>query len=177
MELVVLVDRDNRQIGAVPKEEIHSKKTPLHRGFSCYVFDKKGRFLLTQRAKSKKTFPGVWTNSCCGHPAPGETNEKAVRRRLQDELNLEVKKIELILPNFRYRAEMQGIVENEICPVFFAKTDEEPTLNPNEVEDYKWVDWKDFVENIEKNPAGYSSWSEEQVQKLKGNSKLKEYTG
>ena len=166
-EYVVLVDDRKTPLGVLPKLAAHNANTPLHLGFSCYVFNKKGDFLLTQRALSKKVFPGVWTNSCCGHPAPDETTEDAVRRRLEYELGLEPTKLELVLPNFRYRAEMDGIVENEICPVYVATVHEEPKRNPKEVEAYHWVPWEKFVKEIEANPSGFSQWCVEQVKQLK----------
>src|SRR5262245_18100976 len=121
-EQIILVDEENRQIGVAPKLASHHAYTPLHRAFSCFVFNEKREFLLSQRALSKRVFPGIWTNSCCGHPAPGEATQAAVRRRLKEELGLTVQQMELVLPDFRYRAEMNGIVENEICPVFAAVT-------------------------------------------------------
>src|SRR5690606_16536422 len=137
-ELIVLVDEENRPIGTAPKLASHHRETPLHRAFSCFVFNSSGQFLLTQRALSKKVFPGVWTNSCCGHPAPGETTEDAIRRRLREELDLEAEKLVPVLPDFRYRAEMDGIVENEICPVYAAVAHGTPRPNPEEVETCRW---------------------------------------
>src|SRR5258708_22523889 len=117
-EYVVLVNDNNEQIGVMPKLKAHNANTPLHRAFSVYIFNKRGKFLLTQRALKKKVFPGLWTNSCCGHPGPDETTEDAIKRRLQYELGLKPEKLTVVLPNYRYRAEMNGIVENEICPVY-----------------------------------------------------------
>ena len=88
MELVVLVDEQNNEIGTAPKETVHTDHTPLHRGFSLFVFNTKGDVLVTKRAVSKKTFSGVWTNTVCGHPGPGEDIVEAVKRRLKDELGL-----------------------------------------------------------------------------------------
>ncbi|HVA96065.1 MAG TPA: isopentenyl-diphosphate Delta-isomerase [Candidatus Acidoferrales bacterium] len=172
-ELVVLVNDNNEEIGTMPKLEAHTAHTPLHRAFSVYVFNKEGKFLLTQRALSKKVFPGIWTNSCCGHPGPGEKTEDAIQRRLQLELGLQPKKIKLILPNFRYTAKMNGIVENEICPVYIATVSKEPRPNPEEVEEYEWVDWEEFQKSIKKNPRKYSKWCREQVEELKNNSNFK----
>jgi isopentenyl-diphosphate delta-isomerase len=158
-ELIVFVDEENRPIGTGPKLASHNSDTRLHRAFSCFVFRADGRFLLTQRALNKKVFPGVWTNSCCGHPGPEERAEDAVRRRLQYELGLAARRLTAVLPDFRYRAEMDGIVENELCPVFLAIAEVEPKPNPLEVEAYKWVDWSDFVKRCREQPESLSVWS------------------
>ncbi|MGI8420080.1 MAG: isopentenyl-diphosphate Delta-isomerase [Candidatus Levyibacteriota bacterium] len=165
-EYVILVTEDNKPIGTMPKLEVHNSDTPLHRAFSCYVFNQKGKFLLTQRAKSKKVFPGIWTNSCCGHPGPGESTEDAIKRRLQFELGLVPETIKMVLPDFRYRAEMDGIVENEICPVYFTVISSEPKPNTEEVENYRWIDWNVFTKELQKSPKVYSYWCQKQVEQL-----------
>ncbi|MFB9322598.1 isopentenyl-diphosphate Delta-isomerase [Cryptosporangium minutisporangium] len=169
-ELIVLLDESGRPIGTAPKLASHHRNTPLHAAFSSYVFDRSGRFLLTRRALSKKTWPGVWTNSCCGHPAPGEEPVAAVQRRLQQELGLSVEIAEIVplLPDFRYRAELDGVVENEICPVFGVRVDAEPVPNPDEVEEYRWVDWPQFTVEALAGRAeiGLSPWALLQLAEL-----------
>ncbi|WP_218617409.1 isopentenyl-diphosphate Delta-isomerase [Cryptosporangium aurantiacum] len=169
-ELIVLLDDAGRPIGTAPKLASHHRDTPLHAAFSSYVFDRDGRFLLTRRALTKKTWPGVWTNSCCGHPAPAEEPVAAVRRRLRHELGLAVEIAEIVplLPDFRYRAELDGIVENEICPVFGVRVDAEPVPNPDEVEEYRWVDWTRFTADALAGHAevGLSPWSLLQLAEL-----------
>lgn len=168
-EYVVLVNDNNKQIGVMPKLAAHHSDTPLHRAFSCYIFNHDGKFLLTQRAYKKKVFPGVWTNSCCGHPMPGEKTEEAIRRRLAFELGLQPEKILVILPHYRYRAEMEGIVENEICPVYLVMVSDSPKPNRQEVETYEWIEWNKFLKMIEKKPTIYSPWCKEQAQLLDQN--------
>lgn len=124
IELVRLLDEQGNEIGTADKALVHTTDTPLHLAFSCHLFDAQGRTLLTRRALSKLTWPGVWTNSFCGHPAPGESFQEAIIRRAAVELNITVTNIEPALPDFQYRAvDASGIVENEVCPVFTAVFD------------------------------------------------------
>lgn len=165
-ELIVLVNEKDEQVGVSPKLAGHNADTQLHRAFSCYVFNKKGEFLLTQRALVKKVWPGIWTNSCCGHPGPGESREDAMKRRLKYELGLQPLTLKLMIPNFRYRAELNGIVENEISPVYIVRVNTDPMPNPKEVETYQWIKWEMFVKLVEDNPKGYSYWCVKQVEQL-----------
>jgi isopentenyl-diphosphate delta-isomerase len=159
MELVVLVDDDGRPIGTADKATVHGPRTPRHLAFSCYGFDEDGRLLVTRRASDKITFPGVRTNTCCGHPAPGEPLEDAVRRRLRDELGLEVNNLRLVLPDFAYRASAGGIEEHELCPVFVGTLVGEPRPRPDEVESCEWWTWDRFLEAAADPASDVSPWA------------------
>jgi isopentenyl-diphosphate delta-isomerase len=155
-ELVQLVDEDGTPLGTAPKASVHTESTPLHLAFSCHVFGADGRVLVTRRALAKKTWPGVWTNAFCGHPAPGEAFEDAIRRRAQQELGLEVHSIEPVLPDFRYRAvDASGIVEYEVCPAVAAA---DPEGNPDEVAEWAWSDPGDFRAAVAAAPYAFSPW-------------------
>ena len=166
-ELVILVDEDGNALGTTPKATVHHERTPLHLAFSCYLFDDRGRLLLTRRALHKPTWPGVWTNSFCGHPGPGEQMAEAVRRRGVQELGVEVDRLELTLPTFRYDATMaNGVMENELCPVFTAVTAAAVHPDPGEVEAVEWVDWRSFRDDVLAGAREVSPWCVEQVAAL-----------
>jgi isopentenyl-diphosphate delta-isomerase len=165
-DMIVLCDPDATPIGTIAKLAGHSADTPLHLAFSVFIFDSRGRLLLQRRAESKKTWPGVWSNSCCGHVMLHETAEAAAKRRLQFELGLEIDELNLVLPDFRYRAEKDGVVENEICPVFVGFADAVPVPNPDEVSDIRWTDWNRFVDEVGDTSSGYSPWAREEAELL-----------
>lgn len=166
-ELVVLVDDDGNEIGTAPKSSVHGTDTALHLAFSCHVMNANGEVLVTRRALTKTTWPGVWSNSFCGHPAPAEPLIAAVRRRAEFEVGLRLEHIELALPLFRYRAiDASGTVENEICPVYIARTDTDPTLNPDEVVDFRWVDPTALAESLIATPWAFSPWLVLQAEQL-----------
>lgn len=166
MEQVVLVDEKNNPIGIADKDTVHTKDTPLHRGFSLFLFNSRGQTLITQRSWDKKTFPGVWTNTACGHPAPDESAVDAVKRRLHDELGINsrnVKNLREIAP-YRYRfADTNGIVENEICPILVGFYEGDPDPDPREVSGWQWISWEQFLRNINEESPVYSPWSIEEA--------------
>ncbi|CAH0242650.1 isopentenyl-diphosphate Delta-isomerase [Microbacterium sp. Bi128] len=166
-EYVVLLDDWGNEIGTAPKASVHDTDTALHLAFSCHVVNAAGQVLVTRRALEKKTWPGVWTNSFCGHPSPSEPVLQAVHRRAAFEVGLTIRDVELALPLFRYRAvDASGIVEHEICPVYVARTDEEPRLNPAEVAESRWVDPADLAAALEATPWAFSPWLVLQAQQL-----------
>lgn len=166
-ELVVLVDEDGNATGTAPKRTVHHRATPLHLAFSCYLFDGAGRVLLTRRALDKPTWPGVWTNSFCGHPGPGEDIGGAVQRRALQELGLGLEGLTLALPGFRYEATMpNGVRENELCPVFTAVAGADPRPDPAEVAAVTWTDWRRFRDDVLAGRRAVSPWCVEQVAAL-----------
>lgn len=169
-EHVVLVDEQNNKLGLADKYEVHTHQTPLHRAFSLFMFNTNGELLLQQRADSKKTWPNVWSNSVCGHPADGESFEAAAKRRADYELGIElgVSDIHMILPDYRYRYEHLGVVENEFCPVLVAFGKYIPSPNPNEVQAVRWVRWAEFLNELSK-PNKYSEWCQEEAELLSKN--------
>ena len=164
-ELVILLDEKGSPVGTAEKSEVHTTETPLHLAFSCHIFNSAGNVLITRRALEKKTWPGVWTNSACGHPGPGETMEDAIRRRAKDELGLELSAITEVLPDFRYRAvDASGIVENEICPVFVARALGEPSPAASEVCEWQWVHPEALASAVATTPFVFSPWLVDQME-------------
>ncbi|WP_245975617.1 isopentenyl-diphosphate Delta-isomerase [Amycolatopsis palatopharyngis] len=166
-EQVVLLDESGQPAGTAPKRTVHHTDTPLHLAFSCYLFDQAGRLLVTRRALTKRTWPGVWTNSCCGHPGPGEAVTDAVRRRVHQELGVEVSDVRCVLPEFRYRATAaDGTVENEVCPVYVARVAGPPAPAAEEVAEWRWVSWPAFAGLAREAPWVISPWAAEQAAQL-----------
>lgn len=176
-EMIVLVDEHGNPVGEAEKDSSHHSDTPLHLAFSCYVFDGRGRLLVTKRAAGKKVWPGVWSNSVCGHPMPGEDIVSAIRRRLDHELGITADELRAALEDYRYRSpEFAGVVENEYCPVYLARATSVPTPNRAEVEHFMWMPWGDFVRAAEADKDdGYSWWCKDQLRRLKNHPLVSEY--
>lgn len=166
-DVVVLLDDGGRAVGTAPRATVHHAETPLHLAFSCYLF-RGSQLLLTRRALSKRTFPGVWTNSVCGHPQPGEPLVDAVRRRARDELGLDVGGLRLVLPSFRYRAQMHGVVEHELCPVLVGTVTADPAPDPAEVGEVAFEPWPSFVDDVVAGRRAVSPWCARQLVELVG---------
>lgn len=169
-EMVVLVDDDGHEIGQALKSEVHTANTPLHRAFSIHLFNSEGNVLITRRALSKKTWPGVWTNAVCGHPAPGEDTVDAIVRRVQHEIGATPTNIVKVLPDFRYRAvDASGIVENEICPVYTGVIAGNPQPDDSEVCEWQWVSPAKLETATTATPFAFSPWLVWQVEAWPGN--------
>lgn len=163
-DLVVLLDEHRRPVGTAPREGVHSHATPLHLAYSCWLFDAEGRFLLTRRALGKRSWPGVWTNSFCGHPRPGEVPAAAVIRGGVTELGADVHSVVELLPHFAYRAvDASGVVEHEYCPVFMARVDGEVRPHPDEVAEHRWLHLDELRAALEAAPWALSPWFREQA--------------
>lgn len=164
---VVLLDDDARPIGAAAKNSVHGADTPLHLAFSCHVLDTDGRVLVTRRSLQKTTWPGVWTNSFCGHPRPNEELTDAVRRHAASELGLRLHTLTLELPRFRYWArDANGVVENEVCPVFVARTDDMPAPAAREVAELVWTEPGALARAIAAAGWAFSPWLVRQAAEL-----------
>ncbi|WP_087132409.1 isopentenyl-diphosphate Delta-isomerase [Microbacterium esteraromaticum] len=166
--MVVLVDEQGEPVGEQSKASVHGASTPRHLAFSCHVLDEEGRLLVTRRSLAKKTWPGVWTNSFCGHPAPGERIEDAVRRRAAFELGLTVEDIVCVLPAFGYSArDASGIEENEHCPVFVARATSGLTPDEAEVAEVQWTSVAELSTAISATPWAFSPWLVEHFPQLR----------
>jgi len=169
LESVVLLNDRGEPVGQQPKSTVHHFETPLHLAFSLYLFSVDGDLLMTRRALTKVAWPGVWTNSCCGHPMPGETMTHAIERRVFVELGVEIEDVRSVLPDFSYRArDAGGIWENEICPVFSATLHPSAKLRPNpaEVMDHAWSDPAHVVAATAATPFAFSPWAVDQVAQM-----------
>jgi isopentenyl-diphosphate Delta-isomerase len=162
-DLIVLVDPQNNPIGTLPKSQVHHANTPLHRAFSVFLFNKRGELLLQQRSRFKQTWPLVRSNSCCGHPGPNEPTLIAADRRLKHELNITDATLYELISDYHYRAEKDGIVEHEICPIIVGFSQQIPQLNPFEVETIKYLPWSEWVSEVKINPDKYSPWCIEET--------------
>lgn len=167
VEHVVVLNERGRATALRAKADAHGPGTPLHLAFSCHLVRSGGSVLITRRAADKRTWPGVWTNGCCGHPQLGESLGQAVLRRLRQELGVVPSAAGVAIPDFTYRAEMDdGTVEHEVCPVLVARVDDDLHLDPAEVDDAEWVPWVDLVHRARTAPATLSPWSVEQILRL-----------
>jgi isopentenyl-diphosphate delta-isomerase len=155
-ERVILVDESDREIGSAEKLEAH-RKGLRHRAFSIFVFNPMGQLLLQKRAANKYHSDGLWTNTCCSHPRPEGSMEEQARQKLRQEMGFECD-LQWIF-RFDYRVEFTNtLVENEIDHVFIGRYDGDPIPNPEEVQDWKWMDLEPLINDVKANPETYSYW-------------------
>ncbi len=154
-EIIILVDKDDKQIGTGEKMDIH-RAGRLHRAFSVFVFNSKGETLLQRRALDKYHSAGLWTNTCCSHPRVGEETIAGAKRRLKEEMGIECELREV--DSFVYKTEFEGLFEHEFDHIFIGIYEGNPILNKNEAHDYLWISMGDLKKEIERSPNKYTSW-------------------
>ncbi|MFW9991686.1 MAG: isopentenyl-diphosphate Delta-isomerase [Candidatus Odinarchaeota archaeon] len=171
-EMVILVDENDNEIGFEEKQKAHIDGK-LHRALSIFIFNSRNELLIQKRANHKYHSGGKWANTTCSHPRKGETLDKAVHRRLQDEMGFTTK-LEKVF-DFIYKARVGDLIEHELDHVFIGYYEKEVNPNPEEVEDYKWMALDDIVLDIDKNPRKYGEWFEimmkEHLDKIKSSLK------
>jgi len=156
MEHVVLVDDQDNPIGTMEKLEAHQKGV-LHRAFSIILFNSKGELLLQKRAKTKYHSAGLWSNTCCSHPLPGESMADATRRKLKQEMGIDLQPE--FAYKFIYKANLDGnLTEHEYDHVFVGSFEGTPIINEDEVEEWKFIEIKPLRQDIQKNPQAYTAW-------------------
>lgn len=155
-ENVILVTESDEPTGEMEKMEAH-RLGKLHRAFSVFVFNNKGQMLLQQRALEKYHSPGLWTNTCCSHPRPGEDTLDAAKRRLNEEMGLSTELIHK--GTLLYRAEFDnGLTEHEFDHIYFGNTNLQPVINTEEVQDYKWMGVEELKQELKDNPEAFTYW-------------------
>ena len=155
-EKVILVNELDQQIGLMPKLEAHEKAI-LHRAFSVFILNDKNEIMLQQRAGQKYHSPLLWTNTCCSHQRNGETNIQAGSRRLREEMGFKTELKELF--SFVYKAPFDnGLTEHELDHVMIGYYNDEPMINTEEVEDWKWMKIEDIKSDMLLNPEVYTVW-------------------
>jgi isopentenyl-diphosphate delta-isomerase len=156
MEMVILVDMNDNAIGTMEKLEAH-QRGELHRAFSILLYNSKGEMLLQKRAQSKYHSGGLWTNACCSHPVPGEKIEDTTRRRLKEEMGIDVPLSYSY--KFIYKTALdRNLTEHELDHVFVGRFDGTPSINKTEVEDWKYADIAWLKNDVIKNPDSYTYW-------------------
>ena len=156
--VVVLVDANDNMVGVAPKLDVH-RKGQLHRAVSVVLFDDRRRLLLQRRAEMKYHSAGLWSNTCCGHPRPGESVRDAAIRRLGDELGITGCELDSV-SHFVYRADLAGgLVEYELDHVLIGRWNGIATPNPTEVMETRWVERGQLLQALAKTPGQYTAWT------------------
>jgi isopentenyl-diphosphate delta-isomerase len=165
MELVILVDNQDNEIGQMEKLQAHVEGK-LHRAFSVFVFNTKGEVMLQKRAAEKYHSPLLWTNTCCSHPRPNESTKDAAIRRLDEEMGFHCSLQNYF--SFIYNVKFSNeLIEHEFDHVFIGFYNDSPSINTNEVCEWKWLDWNLLLNDIEINPNDYTFWLKECINEMK----------
>ena len=163
-EEVVLVDENDREIGTAPKLRAH-RDGALHRAFSVFLFNSRDEVLLQRRADDKYHSGGLWSNTCCSHPRPGEHTDAAAHRRLEEEMGLEVPLIPVFA--FTYRSAFaDGLWEHEYDHVYIGRTDAEPEPDPEEVAGWRWASVEEVASEMESDPDRFTVWFREPFEEI-----------
>ncbi len=166
-ESLILVDENDKPIGEMTKGDAHDGGGVLHRAFSVLLFNDKGEMLLQQRAAEKRLWPLYWSNSCCSHPRVGETMEFATSRRLKQELGINCKGLNLLY-KFQYEASFGEVgSENELCYVYIGETDENISVNPTEIADWRFISIPDFEKELAQSPERFTPWFKMEWERIK----------
>lgn len=167
-EELILVDRDDNEVGHLSKALCHDGAGILHRAFSLFLFSDKGELLLQQRSEQKRLWPHYWSNSCCSHPRRGETMEVATMRRLSDELNVEAS-LEYIY-DFCYTASFSDFgSENELCHVYLGTVSDDVQPNDREIASIRFVSASALAEELSYFPERFTPWFKQEWRELVGN--------
>jgi isopentenyl-diphosphate delta-isomerase len=157
-EYVILVDKDDRRVGAEEKIAAH-KAGLLHRAFSIFIFNTSGMLLVQKRSPNKYHCANLWSNTCCSHPSPNETLEEATHRRLREEMGFDCKLVHL--GSFVYSTYFEnGLIENEVDHVYYGIHDGKIEVNPREVSDCKWIKPNNLIEDVRFNSGKFTPWLE-----------------
>jgi len=155
-EQVILVDENDVAIGVMEKQQAHLQGL-LHRAISILVFNSAGELLIQQRAAHKYHSPMLWTNTCCSHPRPGESNDHAASRRLMEEMGMSVKLEKKW--SFTYKTTFEnGLMEHEYDHVYFGYSDIHPQINPEEAHAYRYVTMEQLESEIDQSPEQFTYW-------------------
>ncbi|MBM22706.1 MAG: isopentenyl-diphosphate delta-isomerase [Gammaproteobacteria bacterium] len=167
-ELLILVDREDNELGFASKAECHFGTGLLHRAFSVFIFNSSGQVLLQQRSQQKKLWNLYWSNSCCSHPHQGEQIENAAHRRLIEELSIDCELHYLYKFFYQESFEKKGS-EHELCSVFVGLFDGEISINTNEIADWKFIDPEELSKSIDQYPEKYTPWLQSEWSELTNN--------
>ncbi len=156
-EQLILVDENDHEVGYLSKDETHRGPGRLHRAFSLFIFDERGRLLIQRRASSKRLWPDYWSNTCCSHPRRGEDMADAIHRRLDEELHLRCQLN--FLYKFHYQAQFDAEgAENELCSVYSGQCGDQPEINRNEISDLRYIEPEALDREMIASPAVFTPW-------------------